>query len=80
MSSAEMTSEVGSAPGDVLRPRAGGLSAFVRKSPLGALCLLVIVFAICFAALGPVLGTGDPEKIDPLAVFASPSRAVTVTL
>jgi peptide/nickel transport system permease protein len=75
MVSAELTSEVGSAAaGDVLRPRPRGFSAFVRKSPLGAFCLVVIGFAICFAALGPVLGTGDPEKIDPLAVFASPSR------
>lgn len=75
MVSAEITSEVGSAAvGDVMRPRPRGVSAFVRKSPLGAFCLLVIVFAILFAALGPLLGTGDPEKIDPLAVFASPSR------
>jgi peptide/nickel transport system permease protein len=74
MVSAELTSEIGSAAGDVQRPRPQGISAFVRKSPLGALCLLVIVFAVLFAALGPVLGTGDPEKIDPLAVFASPSR------
>lgn len=74
MVSAELTSEIGSAAGDVQRPRPRGFSAFVRKSPLGAFCLLVIVFAVLFAALGPVLGTGDPEKIDPLAVFASPSR------
>lgn len=75
MVSAEMTSEVGSAAaGDAPRPRPRGIAAFVRKSPLGAFCLLVIVFAVLFAALGPMLGTGDPEKIDPLAVFASPSR------
>lgn len=75
MVSAELTNDAGSATGDGLRPRPRGFSAFVRASPLGALCLVVIVFAILFAALGPLLGTGDPEKIDPLAVFASPSRA-----
>lgn len=75
MAPVEIVREVGSsAAGDVLRPRPRGLSAFVRKSPLGAFCLIVIVGAILFAALGPLLGTGNPEKIDPLAVFASPSR------
>lgn len=62
------------AAGEVERTRPRGVSAFVRKSPLGTLCFGVIVFAILFALLGPVLGTGNPEKIDPLAVFSSPSR------
>jgi peptide/nickel transport system permease protein len=61
--------------GDLVRVRPRGISAFVRKSPLGAFCLLVILFGIAFAVIGPWVGTGDPEKIDPLAVFASPSRA-----
>ena len=60
--------------GDLKRPRPRGFSAFVRKSPLGAFCLFVILFAIAFALLGPLIGTGDPEQIDPLAVFTSPSR------
>ena len=72
MVSAELTSEIGSAAGDVQRPRPQGISAFVRKSPLGALCLLVIVFAVLFAALGPVLGTGDPEQIDTVQPSAAP--------
>lgn len=73
MVAAEMTGAA--AAGDGLRPRPRGFSAFVRTSPLGTVCLLVIVGAILFAALGPLVGTGDPEKIDPLAVFNTPSRA-----
>lgn len=60
--------------GDLPRPRGRGVTAFARRSPLGAFCVLVLVFAIGFAVLGPVLGTGNPERIDPLAVFAAPSR------
>jgi hypothetical protein len=52
------------AAGDVIRTRPRGFSAFVRKSPLGAVCLGVIVFAIAFALIGPLVGTGNPEKID----------------
>lgn len=63
-----------SVAGDLKRPRPRGFSAFVRQSPLGAGCLFVILLAIAFALFGPLMGTGDPEKIDPLAVFASPSR------
>lgn len=60
-------------PGE-LRPRPRGIAAFARKRPLGVCCLLVIVGAVLCATLGPLLGTGDPEKIDPLALFAAPSR------
>ncbi|MCO5223023.1 MAG: ABC transporter permease [Thermomicrobiales bacterium] len=63
-----------SSTGDGLRPRPRGFSAFVRKSPLGAFCLFVILFAIAFALIGPFVGTGNPEKINPLSVFAGPSR------
>ncbi len=80
MSDSVLTTTVTNMPGspvagDLKRSRPRGFSAFVRSSPLGALCLVVLLFAIGFAAIGPLVGTGNPEKIDPLAVFASPSRA-----
>src|SRR5690606_19939642 len=80
MSDSVLTTTVTNMPGspvagDLKRSRPRGFSAFVRSSPLGALCLAVLLFAIAFAAIGPLVGTGNPEKIDPLAVFASPSRA-----
>ncbi len=46
----------------------------MRKSPLGALCLLVIVFAICSQHWDRCWEQAIRSKIDPLAVFASPSR------
>ncbi len=64
----------GGAGGSKPRPRPQGIGAFARKSPLGIGCLLVLAIAALFVVLGPALGAGDSEAIDPLAVFASPSR------
>ncbi len=62
------------AAGTLRRSRPRGLVAFLRRNPLGGFCLLILTGAILFAALGPLLGAGDPEAVDPLAVFAAPSR------
>lgn len=63
------------AAGTLRRPRPNRLLAFVRNNPLGGICLLILAGAVLFAVLGPLLGAGDPEAIDPLAVFSAPSRA-----
>ena len=57
-----------------VRRRVGALG-FARRSPVGAVSLLVLVFAVGVAVVGPLLGTGDPEAMDPIAVFAGPSAA-----
>jgi len=63
------------AAGTLRRPRPQGFAAFVHKSPLGGICLLILASAVLFATFGPLLGAGEPEAIDPLAVFSAPSRA-----
>jgi peptide/nickel transport system permease protein len=46
---------------------------FISTSPLGTLTTFILVAAIVIAILGPFIGTGDPEEISPIAMFASPS-------
>jgi peptide/nickel transport system permease protein len=55
------------------RRRLSSIRQFATASPLGAATALILLLAIVIAIVGPYLGTGDPEAIDPLAVFASPS-------
>lgn len=60
--------------GAVLRRRPSAVRNFVRRSPVGVVSLAFILFALTVALIGPLLGTGDPEALDPLATFAGPSR------
>lgn len=46
---------------------------FVRESPLGVVSALFLLAAILTALLGPILGTGDPEALSPIAMFSPPS-------
>ncbi len=51
-----------SVAGDLQRPRPRGFSGFVRKSPLGAICLFVLIFAIAFALIGPLARHRQPGE------------------
>ena len=53
--------------------RASSTGRFVRKSPLGTACALLLLAAIGVALVGPWMGTGDPEAFDAAASFAAPS-------
>jgi peptide/nickel transport system permease protein len=65
-------------PGGLGRRRssARSLGGFARRSPIGALSALVLFAALGVALIGPLVGAGDPEAIDPLAAFAAPSAAL----
>jgi peptide/nickel transport system permease protein len=55
------------------RVRRSPLRNFVSASPLGFMMALILLVAIVFAIVGPFLGTGNPEAINPLAMFKPPS-------
>lgn len=64
----------GERPFDPARPpRRVTLGRLARRSPIGTASALFLVAALGVALLGPLLGTGDPEALDPLATFAPPS-------
>lgn len=48
----------------------------LRRSPVGAGSLLLLLLVVGTALVGPVLGAGNPLKTAPLAVFAAPSEAL----
>ncbi|HEY7029960.1 MAG TPA: ABC transporter permease [Thermomicrobiales bacterium] len=50
------------------------LRGFVQRSPVGAVAAAFLLLALAVALLGPLVGTGDPEQMDPIATFAPPSR------
>jgi len=49
------------------------LRRFVRKSPVGVISALFLLFAILVALLGRSVGAGDPEALQAIAMFAAPS-------
>ncbi|MEA2525582.1 MAG: peptide/nickel transport system permease protein [Thermomicrobiales bacterium] len=49
--------------------------SLVRRSPVGTAAALFLLFGLLVALFGPLLGTGDPERLDPLATFAAPSKS-----
>ncbi len=55
------------------RPRRSAIRRFAAASPLGAVTALLLVIAVVVAIIGPYVGTGDPEAVDPGAMFAAPS-------
>ncbi len=64
----------GERPFDPARPsRRFTLGRLARRSPIGTASALFLVVALLVALLGPLLGTGDPEALDPLATFAAPA-------
>lgn len=56
-----------------LRVRKSGFRQFLRKSPIGTASAIFLVAALLVALVGPLVGTGDPLKMDSLAPFSSPS-------
>ena len=75
-SSARDRGSRGSTPnGDLPHERPNRFISFARRSPLGVACLVVLGSALALAVLGPWIGAGDPERLDPLAVFAGPSSS-----
>jgi peptide/nickel transport system permease protein len=56
-----------------LRKRPRRVIHFARRSPVGFASLAFLIGALLFAIFGPFLGAGNPERMDPLAVFARPS-------
>ena len=55
------------------RQHTSSLRQFIAGSPLGTASALFLLLALGVALLGPYLGAGDPEAIDPMASFAAPS-------
>ena len=55
------------------RQHTSALRRFVVGSPLGTVSALFLLLALSVALLGPYLGAGDPEAINPIASFAAPS-------
>lgn len=58
---------------DRTRRHKSPIRRFATSSPLGVITTGVLLTAIVIAIVGPFLGTGDPEAISPLAMFAAPS-------
>ena len=53
--------------------RSNSLRRFVRRSPIGVVSAMLLIGALVVALVGPWLGTGDPEALTALAMFAEPS-------
>lgn len=59
--------------GERQRRHRSSIRRFVASSPLGVITAATLLAAIAIAIVGPYLGTGDPESINPIAMFTSPS-------
>jgi ABC-type dipeptide/oligopeptide/nickel transport system permease subunit len=55
------------------RSRWTTLRRFARQSPIGMVSAIVLLAALAVALIGPFTNVGDPQAIDPMAMFASPS-------
>jgi ABC-type dipeptide/oligopeptide/nickel transport system permease subunit len=56
------------------RSRWSTLRRFARQSPIGTISALVLLLALAVALIGPfITRVGDPQAINPMAMFASPS-------
>jgi len=47
---------------------------FARRSPIGTVSAIVLLAALAVALIGPFTNVGDPQAINPMAMFAPPSR------
>ena len=64
------------AMGDRLaRRRSSPVLRFARQSPIGAISAVFLLTALLVALVGPFAGVGDPSRISPIGMFASPSHA-----
>lgn len=57
------------------RRRSTSIRRFARQSPIGAISAVFLVAALLIAVIGPFVDFGDPSRISPMGMFASPSKA-----
>lgn len=55
------------------RGRGATLLRFARQSPVGVVSALILLVALAVALIGPFANVGDPQAINPMAMFAPPS-------
>jgi peptide/nickel transport system permease protein len=62
-----------SIPTSQLTTRLSTIWRFARRNRVGSITVIFLVVIIAVSWIGPVLGTGDPEAIDPAYTLAPPS-------